>query len=103
MADFVTVAQLSAIEPGAGLRIEVAGKEISLWNVDGAIYAIEDICTHEEAYLSEGYVTDNCCVSCPLHGAEFDLKTGKARTLPATEPVATYAVRVVGDDVQVAV
>ena len=64
-------------------------KEIALFNCEGKFYAIDDLCSHAEASLSEGEVYD-CKVECPLHGAEFDLKTGEAKTLPATQPVVSY-------------
>ena len=60
--------------------------------------AIEDSCTHARIPLSGGWV-ENGCVGCPWHGAEFDLKTGKALSLPATGRVATFPVRVEGDSV----
>ena len=54
-------------------------------------YALDDMCTHAEASLSEGEVYD-CKIECPLHGAEFDIKTGQAVTPPATKDVKTYDV-----------
>ncbi len=62
------------------------------------IYAIDNICTHDSAPLSEGVVTDGCVV-CPWHGAEFDLETGEALTPPAVEDVRTYKVVVSGDEI----
>lgn len=66
-------------------------KDIALINHDGEFYAIDDLCSHAEASLAEGEVYD-CKVECPLHGAEFDLITGEAVTLPATKPIKTYPV-----------
>ena len=103
MAEFITVAHVNQMQPGKGLQVQVGDTLISLWNLDGTILAIGDVCSHEEEYLSEGELVDGCCVECPAHGAQFDLRTGAARCLPATEPVATYAVQIVGDDIQVAV
>lgn len=103
MAQFTTVATLDAVPRGKGLQVSVNGELISLWNLNGTIYAIADICSHEEEYLSGGEIVDGCCVECPKHGALFDLSTGAARTLPATEPVATYEVRVEGNDIQLAI
>ena len=103
MAEFITVAKLEDLEPEKGYQVSVNGNLISLWNLDGEIYAIGDICTHEEEYLSEGELVDHCCVECPLHGAQFDVRTGAVMCLPATEPVVTYPVRVVGNEVQVEV
>ena len=71
-------------------------KDIAIFNVDGEFYAIDDLCSHAEASLAEGEVFD-CKVECPLHGAEFDLKTGEAVTLPATRPVDTYMISVEND------
>lgn len=95
---FVKVARASQIAPGKAIRIEIDDEPIAIFNVDGDLYAIGDTCSHEEASLAEGDVFGTC-VECPLHGAEFDLKTGRARTLPAVIPVATYTVKVEGDDV----
>ena len=66
-------------------------KDIALISHDGEFYAIDDLCSHAEASLAEGEVYD-CKVECPLHGAEFDLNTGEAVTLPATKPIRTYPV-----------
>lgn len=101
MAEYTTVGRVDALPPGSIMRVQIDATEISIWNVDGTLYAIDDICSHEYANLSEGELVDNCCVMCPLHGAEFDLRTGAPRCLPATEPVATYPVRVEGEDIQI--
>jgi 3-phenylpropionate/trans-cinnamate dioxygenase ferredoxin subunit len=95
---FVKVAKVGEIAPGKAIRIEIDDEPVAIFNVDGDLYAIGDTCSHEEASLSEGDVYGTC-VECPLHGAEFDLKTGHPRTLPAVVPVPTYAVMVEGDDV----
>ena len=100
--EFVRVAAVGDIKPGKAIRVEIGDEPVAIFNVDGALYAIGDTCTHEEASLSEGDVYGDC-VECPLHGAEFDLKTGQPRTLPAVVPVATYPVKVEGEDVLVGV
>ena len=76
--------------------INLGDKQIALFNYEGEYYALDDMCSHAEASLSEGDVYD-CKVECPLHGAEFDLKTGDAVTLPATKPVNKYKVNVEDD------
>ena len=83
------VLKLSEITENTSKLVEIEDKKIAVFNVDGEIYAIDDTCSHAEASLSEGEVFD-CLVECPLHGAEFDLKTGEAKTLPATQPVVSY-------------
>lgn len=81
--------------PGA-LRVEVEGTAVVIARDDCGIYALADRCSHADVALSEGEVAD-CTIECWLHGSSFDLRTGAALTLPATEPVATYAVVVDGD------
>jgi len=98
--EFVKVATIGEIEPGRAKRVEVGEEAIAVFNLDGEYYAIGDTCSHEEASLSEGDVFGDC-VECPLHGSEFDIRTGKALTLPAVLPVPTYPVKVEGDAILV--
>ena len=81
------------ITQNASKVFKIDDKEIAIVNCDDAYYAIDDLCSHAEANLSDGEVYD-CKVECPLHGAEFDLTTGEAVTLPATKPVNTYPVSI---------
>ena len=81
----VKVLKLSEITENTSKLVEIEDKKIAVFNVDGEIYAIDDTCSHAEASLSEGEVFD-CLVECPHHGAEFDIKTGEAKTHPATQP-----------------
>ncbi len=92
------VAKVSEIAPGTTRRVVVDSREILLCNVDGKIYAIEDVCTHDGGPLDQGELEGECVV-CPRHGATFDVKTGDALTLPAVVPLMTYDVSVEGDDV----
>lgn len=86
---------------GEALRLETT-PPIALFRVsDDEFYAINDRCSHGNASMSEGYLEDDATVECPLHAASFCLKTGKALCLPATDPVATYAVSLEGGDVYV--
>lgn len=96
------VAKKSEIPPGTTHRVVVGGTEVLLCNVDGEIYAIEDVCTHDGGELDQGEL-EGCKIRCPRHGAYFDVKTGEALTLPAILPVPKYEVRVEGDDVYVTV
>jgi 3-phenylpropionate/trans-cinnamate dioxygenase ferredoxin subunit len=79
-------------------RVEVGETVMLLCNVDGNIYAIEDVCTHDGGPLDQGQLED-CRIMCPRHGAYFDVATGAALTLPAITPVQTYAVHLEGDDI----
>jgi 3-phenylpropionate/trans-cinnamate dioxygenase ferredoxin component len=99
--EYVRVARRGDIPPGSIVRVEAGGHVIAIANVDGAFYAIDDTCSHEEASLSEGGVTGDVVV-CARHGARFNVKTGRVLSLPAVRSVASYAVKVEGDDVFVA-
>jgi 3-phenylpropionate/trans-cinnamate dioxygenase ferredoxin subunit len=94
----VRLASLSDLTPGAGTCVEVLGHRIALFRIDDDVYAIGDRCSHAEASLSEGEVFD-LTVECPRHGSEFDLTTGEPRSFPATRPVPTYEITVVGGEV----
>lgn len=102
MAEFVKVATLDEVPVGTSRCVLVGRKRIGLFNVDGEIYAIDDICSHAEASLTEGDF-DGEEVECPLHGARFNVKTGEALSLPAWAPVDTFQVKIEGNDILVAV
>src|SRR5688500_5012061 len=97
---FVKVATVQEILPGKGKQVTVDKRKVALFNVAGTLYAIEDVCSHRGASLSEGPCRGNEFM-CPWHGARFDVTTGAAKSAPASKPVATYRVQVVGDEVQV--
>ena len=102
MPEFIKVAKLTDIAAGKGLCVDVNGKKIGLFNLAGEVFAIDDICTHAHASLSEGDVSGDE-IACPLHFATFNIRTGECTAPPADEDVATYPVRVVGDDIEVEV
>lgn len=99
MDNFVRVATIDEIPQGGSKLVEVDMVRVALFNLDGAIYAIEDVCTHDGGPLVQGQVVNGCQVQCPRHGARFDICTGAAVKLPAFEPTRTYTVRVQGQDV----
>ena len=102
MSDFDFVATLDEIPDGGIVQVVVRGEPVGLYRAGDDVYAIHDICTHEEAYLSDGdFDSDDLEVECPLHGSHFNVETGEVRILPATRPVAAYEVRVEGDRVLV--
>ncbi|HEY5258393.1 MAG TPA: non-heme iron oxygenase ferredoxin subunit [Candidatus Baltobacteraceae bacterium] len=102
MSKSVAVAKVGQVPPGTTMAVRVGRTEVMLCNVDGAVYAIEDVCTHDGGQLDQGTLEGRCIV-CPRHGATFDVQTGAALTLPAVVPVATYPVRIDGDDIYVEV
>ncbi len=98
MPDFAPVAKLDEIPDGAGKQVSVRGDLVGIFRCGDEVFAISDVCTHEEAYLTEGdFDCDEMEVECPLHGSRFDVRTGSVRILPATKPTSTYQVRVEGD------
>jgi len=99
---FVTVAKVSEIPAGGIKYVEVGGTPVALCNVDGRIYAVGNLCTHDSGPLSGGEL-DGYAVECPRHGARFDVRTGQVLALPAAVPIPTYEVRVEGDVVKVKV
>ena len=84
-----------ALQPGQVAAVEVDGLRIAVWNVSGTIYAMDDLCSHDEAYLSEGtFDIETATVRCPKHTSRFDLKTGRPLSFPAVRPVRTYPARI---------
>ena len=100
MPQFVTVATINDIPPGHAKLVEVNGNEIALFNIGGTFHAIDNSCTHVGGPLCEGEV-NGAEVTCPWHGAVFDLSTGRALGPPAHEAVNRYEVRIEGSDVQI--
>ncbi|MEM7584418.1 MAG: non-heme iron oxygenase ferredoxin subunit [Acidobacteriota bacterium] len=100
MGEFVRVGKTSEIAEQHAKCYEVRGRSVAVFNLGGEFYAIDDLCTHEEGPLSEGYI-ENGRVECPWHAAWFDIKTGKALTEPAYEDQPVFNIRVVGDDLEV--
>ena len=100
MGTFHKVAEANDLAHGQGKAVEVGGQEIALFNVDGVFYAIGGKCTHRGGPLSEGSL-DGTTVTCPWHGASFDLCTGKKLSPPAPQEVACYEVKVDEEGIQV--
>jgi 3-phenylpropionate/trans-cinnamate dioxygenase ferredoxin subunit len=100
----ITVCTVDDVAPGSAIRVDKDGHRLAVVRIGNDWYAIADRCSHAEASLAEGEVwADECEIECPKHGSAFSLKTGEALTLPATQPVPTYPVRVDGDNVLVRV
>lgn len=100
MDDFVRVASVNDLSEGNMMLVEVGDERILLSNVEGELYAIGEVCPHEEGPLAEGFV-DGAEVECPWHGSLFDLRTGANTGPPASDPVPKYALRLEGDDILV--
>lgn len=102
MAHFQNVGMLDEIPDGGMKQVSAHGDVVGLYRVGDRVWAINDYCTHEETFLTEGdFEAEDMEVECPLHGSRFSVVDGSVRILPATKPVATYPVKVEGDMVLV--
>jgi 3-phenylpropionate/trans-cinnamate dioxygenase ferredoxin subunit len=98
----IEVAAADAFPPGSSKIVRHESVFVGVYNCGGELYAIEDRCSHDDGPLCEGdWDEDLCRVVCPRHGSMFELSTGRPMSLPATEPVETYPVRVVGGSIVV--
>lgn len=99
MGDFVRVASTAEVKPGSAIVVEVNGKTLAVFNVDGAFHAIDNTCVHRGGPLGEGDIHGNV-VACPWHGWQFNVTTGECVKNPAAK-VEVYQVKVEGDDITV--
>jgi len=97
---YVKAAELRELKEGKAKCARTKTERIVLVKLDGEIYAMEDRCTHDDAPICGGEI-ENGAIVCPRHGAKFDIKTGEALSLPATESLEIYKVRVNAGDVEV--
>ena len=84
------------------IGIDIAGKSIALYRVEGEIFATDNLCTHGNARLCDGFLEGHE-IECPLHQGKFDIRNGKAMCAPLTEDVKTYPIKIEGDRVFVAI
>lgn len=93
MSDFIRVARAKDIpDPGKQL-LEVDDRLVALFHVGGAFYCLDDVCTHDGGPLAEGELC-GYEIACPRHGAKFDIRDGRAVTMPATEDTVAHEVKV---------
>jgi 3-phenylpropionate/trans-cinnamate dioxygenase ferredoxin subunit len=102
VTQWLKVCGVNEIPPEAVKVVRTPSARIAVCNVDGEFFAIEDKCTHDGGVLDQGELF-GAEIECPRHGARFDVRTGKALTLPAVYPVKTFPVRVEGNEIQVEV
>ena len=91
--NWIDAAALDDVPPGDVIGVNVAGKDIALYAVDGEVFATDNICTHGHARMSDGFL-EGREIECPLHQGKFDVCTGKALCVPLTENIKTYAVKI---------
>ena len=96
----IAVCPVAELTPGQMRLVEHDGVKIGVFNCDGALYAIEDRCSHDDGPLAEGeFDAASCIVECPRHGSLFDLTTGRPKTLPAFRPVQTFPIAIADDTI----
>jgi 3-phenylpropionate/trans-cinnamate dioxygenase ferredoxin component len=98
MPEFEKVATLDEIPPGSRKSLLFDDRAVLLFRVGDAVYAVEDICSHDGQPLTDGKLS-GMSIECPRHGARFDICSGKPLCMPAVEPIATFEVRVQGNDI----
>jgi len=102
MIKWIKVAAVSDVPEGGTLAVEADKELVCLYNLGGRIYATDDICTHEEASLADGFIEGDC-IECPLHQARFHIPTGEVRAPPADTDLRVFPVNVEGTDILVGV
>lgn len=100
MGEYVKVCELSDVPPGTMHPVDAGEMRLMVVNVEGKLYAVDRICTHETADLSTGFLIDSE-VTCPLHLSRFDVKTGTVQNPPATRPLRIFKLKVEGTSVYV--
>ena len=100
MAEYRKVAKISDVPPGEMIGIEIGENWVAISNVEGQFYAFDAECTHAAGWLYQGFLEGHN-VQCPVHFAEFDVRTGEVMEPPAGLPIQTYPVRVQGEDVEI--
>ena len=100
--EYVEIAPASELPNGERLFLEIGGKAIVIFNIADQLFAIGDICTHDDGPLGDGDL-DGYNIVCPRHGAEFDVKTGKAVQMPAVVDIPAYPVKVVDGMIHVGI
>lgn len=96
--DWTKIGAKADFPPGRTVQVVVDGREICVANANGDLSAFDDTCTHQQAQLS-GCPVEDGDITCPLHGARFDVRSGAVKAFPATEPLTLHELKVDGDAV----
>ena len=99
---FIAIAKTSDVPLGQVAVFDHQGLSIALCNVEGRFYAVENLCSHDDGPLEDGFL-EGCSIECPRHGARFDVRTGEVLQMPAAYPIRTFETKVENDTVFVKV
>ena len=100
--DYLEIAPMSELPNGERMFVDIGDTPIVIFNIAGKLYAIGDVCTHDDGPLGDGDI-EGFNVICPRHGAEFDVRTGKVTSMPAVVDIPAYPVRVVDGMIEIGV
>jgi 3-phenylpropionate/trans-cinnamate dioxygenase ferredoxin subunit len=97
--EYLDIGPASELPPGERLFVEIAGKPLVIFNIAGELFSIADVCSHDEGPVGEGDL-EGYNITCPRHGAQFDVRTGQVIQMPAVVDIPAYPVRVVDGTIQ---
>ncbi len=100
MTEWMDVIAESALAEGEHVVVDVDGYDVAIFKIEGELYAIEDVCSHDGAEIASGELVGDEII-CPRHGARFCVKTGQVQCAPAYEDIATFPLRIVEGRIQV--
>jgi len=100
--EYLDIGPASELPPGERLFVEIEGKQLVIFNIAGEYFSIADVCSHDDGPVGEGDL-EGYAITCPRHGAQFDVRTGQVLRMPAVVDIAAYPVRVVDGMIQLGV
>jgi 3-phenylpropionate/trans-cinnamate dioxygenase ferredoxin subunit len=99
-ARYISIGRQEDVPPGEVRIYESGDHRVAVCNVDGRLYAVEDVCSHDDGPLGEGEL-DGFCIECPRHGAQFDVRDGAVVTPPASAPIRSFPLRIENGEIQI--
>jgi 3-phenylpropionate/trans-cinnamate dioxygenase ferredoxin component len=100
--EFYSIGDANDLGIGERLFVEIGSRPIVVVNIEGKIFAIADVCSHDDGPLGDGEINDHI-IKCPRHGATFDIKTGKVLSYPAIVDIPTYPVKIIDGDIRIGI
>jgi 3-phenylpropionate/trans-cinnamate dioxygenase ferredoxin subunit len=100
--EYLEIAPASELPNGERLFVEIEGKPIVIFNIAGQFYSIADVCSHDDGPVGEGDI-EGYNITCPRHGAEFDVRTGQVMSMPAVVDIPAYPVKILDGMIQIGI